>query len=328
MDLIEPVLERAFAQGGINPPILKGEFNTEGGATGRAHLQGVIVTQMLPLVKYSAHAAKAIFLDTIGWAKSDIPPDILMVCKFCGGVKLHTWQGMVGYCNKEWKRVDFRHVVAMDVTENDREQGRRLYARYGRPMNEYITLTPLNLFDRLEVFATLYTGRDAPHDNFVDLMVEVINTDMYSISSQFVISFQGGGVTLSRVNALLRINTMRSTLPADVLRADICKVFIREEPPRAYPIDMAHRGSHPTYPQAAIDARFNFSRADVDRLAATARVDMRPGHLLDDVPDYTADVESPERDARLYTSQGMFLAEAQATSSYADSKSGNNPLTM
>jgi hypothetical protein len=330
MELIEPALVRAFERGGINRPIVKGEFNTEGGATGRAHLQGVIVTRMAPLKTYTAAAAKAIFLEMLGWTKRDVPANMLMVCKFCNGVKLHTWQGMVGYCNKEWKRFTFRHVVTMDVTEVDRENGKRLYMRYGRPMKEYITLTPSNMFERLEIFTAVFTSQDAPHDDFVELMVAVMNTDMYTISAQFAIPYQGGGVTLSRVNALLRLNTQKSTLSDVVMRADICKVFIREEPAKAYPQNMAHRGHHRTYPQAAIDAQFNFSRADIHRQADAARIDTRPGFDPATVPSYNCEVDSPMRDQRFYTAQGMLRPPTHAATSASTSgaKSINNPSTM
>lgn len=178
-------------------------FATErGGRDHHLHLQGVIRTTKLRFK--TATAVSKQLNATLGFVRG-------MAHHGAGSVrtcavknnKMHTFDGLVGYCmkdsNQEWFSA-FEH----NITEEMKANGERLYLQYGADPStkSFTTLSAYTIFQRASAFQRLH-----PHvcDSFRSTLFAMHQSGSYAPDAKWVMSRPGAGMDMDRAEAAWRM---------------------------------------------------------------------------------------------------------------------------
>lgn len=177
-------------------------FSTERGEKdGFLHLQGVIRTRVVNL-STPANVTKALkrlllFTTLLQFAGHG------NVCTVAlKKAKLHTFDGMVGYCLKDGGKPWFTKTL-WNISSQMIENGMHLYLQYGssHSAKNFIVLSFFSLFPRAETFARL-------HDDNVSFRRTVLNmhkTGKYAPDAKWIIRGQGRGMDVDRAEGAWRL---------------------------------------------------------------------------------------------------------------------------
>lgn len=130
---------------------------------------------------------------------------------------LHTYIGMLGYCTKD-QRLPHYKVIMHNVTEDELNQGRDEYLKYGAGnLKTRTALTPSSMFTKALVFYSLHAREDRNSCTFQSLLLEMLKTGKYFPTASWVIPFQGRGMSHHRAAALWKMYISPATVtPEDV----------------------------------------------------------------------------------------------------------------
>jgi len=266
-------------------------FATERGEKdGHLHFQGVIRTRRLSLHK-AALCTKSLKAALELNAKGEYAGKGNVSSRALKNSKLHTFEGMIGYCMKDRGR-DWYRPFEFNITPQMVEEGLQLYLQYGASevAKAFIVLSQYSIFQKAAVFHKMYMHVEENH-NFRAVLLEMHMSGKYAPDSKWIIQRQGQGMAVDCAEAAWKM--MKS--PKDSTMNMIEMVYFDMERSNAF-ADHAHmrydRRTH-NEPSSSrhqcepLSSTFHTTRANI------AEVPMVNGRVM--VPsDYESDEESEE----------------------------------
>ncbi|KAI5064566.1 hypothetical protein GOP47_0021236 [Adiantum capillus-veneris] len=159
----------------------------------------------------------------LGWAKSALA-DTMVLCRGLKQHKMHTFEGMVGYCLKDQDEPHFQKVVH-NITSNDVNAGVELYSLYGADeLKNRVFLTPTNIFDRALMYWKFKLRHPAGND-FLSTLHIMVKSGNYYPSSCWITPYQGRGMHLPKIKALWRC----MIYPSIATYEDILNIFVNDD---------------------------------------------------------------------------------------------------
>jgi hypothetical protein len=179
-------------------------FSTERGEKdNHLHFQGVIRTRKVPLATargVTRNLKTALSFDNHGEYVSQGN----VRTKLLKNAKLHTFEGMVGYCMKDKARPWYTSIQ-VNIDEATIDAGEQLYLQYGASTTSkgFITLSPYTIFHRATLFYRLYF----PDSNltFRRILLEMHKSGKYAPDGKWIIKRAGEGLNVNSAEAAWRL---------------------------------------------------------------------------------------------------------------------------
>ncbi|MCO5553829.1 hypothetical protein L7F22_007355 [Adiantum nelumboides] len=136
----------------------------------------------------------------LGWGKA-LSPGGVVLCHALTQRRLHTFEGMVGYCLKDDGRPHFQ-VMQHNITIDQINKGIELYMLHGSDeAKNMVCLMPANIFKRAHMY--LKYGSSHPLGNdFLLTVHEMIKSGEYYPTSSWITPHQGRGMKRVKIAAL------------------------------------------------------------------------------------------------------------------------------
>ncbi|MCO5588696.1 hypothetical protein L7F22_042655 [Adiantum nelumboides] len=163
-------------------------------------------------------------------SQSTAPAGGVVICRALTKRKLHTFEGMIGYCLKDNGQLHFQ-MVQHHITAEHINQGIELYMLYCcDEVKNRVCLTPANIFDREHMFLK-YSSRHPAGNDFLSTLHGMIKGGKYYSR---IIAHQGKVMEKAKIDALWT----SMVYPSTIRYHDISRIFVIDDlysnaPPRA-----------------------------------------------------------------------------------------------
>lgn len=129
-----------------------------------------------------------------------------VMAKTLTGVNLHTWHGMLGYCQKDHGRPRFMsHMV--NVQPEDLEEGMKLYiAMRAGDLKKRSLLDAKTLMNKIELYYRYKcAGRENADDDVVSILRDMLRTGLYMPTVSWICPPGAGGMNEERPKAVFKL---------------------------------------------------------------------------------------------------------------------------
>ena len=133
--------------------------------------------------------------------------------------KMHTFEGMLGYCNKDNQR-DWFQSISVGISDAMMQKGAKLFLQHGAPASKKActVLSPYTIFHRTSVYHQHF-GRDEDEE-MPDVLLDMHKTGRYAPDGKWIIAGPGKGMDLQKAECAWRLMQK----PADAELEDIYNV--------------------------------------------------------------------------------------------------------
>ncbi|KAL4514300.1 hypothetical protein Ndes2526B_g04029 [Nannochloris sp. 'desiccata'] len=182
------------------------------------HLQIVVQTSGLCAAAFTRRLKEA-----MGWTGNS---DCIVRSRAVQNNKLHTFNGLVGYCMKDIGRPHFRCAMK-NITDQIIKEGFVDYILYGcdEDIKGKVTLSPEKLMERAKAWKDQCCKPFADDPPFEEVLLGMMRSGHYFLSTRFVQS-RAAGMDLDKARALWRITDN----PNAATMEDIMEVFFAPKP--------------------------------------------------------------------------------------------------
>lgn len=159
-------------------------FATERGEKDeQLHFQGVIRTRRISLHK-AALCTKSLKAALELHAKGEYSGKVNVSSRALKNSKLHTFEGMIGYCMKDRGR-EWYKPFEFNITPQMVEEGLQLYLQDGASevAKAFIVLSQYSIFQKAAVFHKMYMRAEEDH-NFRAVLLEMHKSGKYAPDSK------------------------------------------------------------------------------------------------------------------------------------------------
>ena len=158
-----------------------------GGSLAHRHIQGVIRVMCTGGKNMNTEIRKF-----LGWDKNKPSVGASVMCKALTQTKVHTWHGMIGYCQKDTGEEHFKEVYH-NISADDMSLGAEQYLRHGAgPLKNRIMLEPKRTFDKAMIYYNMYC-RTNPRVDIETCLLMMLRTGKYYPAAEWVIPHTGQG---------------------------------------------------------------------------------------------------------------------------------------
>ncbi|MCO5589389.1 hypothetical protein L7F22_043356 [Adiantum nelumboides] len=153
-------------------------------------------------------AVKRMVKACLGWDSCKLV-GASVLCRALKQRGMHTFRGMVGYCLKDRDELHFQKVEH-NISADDINDGIELHNLYGAyALKNKVCLTPANVFDRTLMFWRFKLNHPIGN-GFLNTLRRMISSGTYYPSSHWIISYQGRGMPVSKIDALWKYAAFHS----------------------------------------------------------------------------------------------------------------------
>jgi len=178
----------------------------KGPLAGNMHIQMVVNIFCAGARQANAVIRKAFGLNDKDDFGKKMIQDGKVMAKSLTGVNLHTWHGMLGYCQKDHGRPWFMsHMV--NVQPEDLEEGTKLYIAMGSgDLKKRSLLDVKTLMNKIELYYRYKcAGRENANDDVVTILRDMLRTGLYIPSMSWICPPGAGGMNEERFKAVFKL---------------------------------------------------------------------------------------------------------------------------
>ena len=202
-------------------PSFKAFFALErGGQEGHLHVQGVI--DMISTSTVKMH------MDMKTHLKNDdgtLPDGFKMCVKELTGKNVHTWHGMLGYCQKDHLLSHYAFHLVGNITDEDLLEGRNRYMIYGAgSIKNRGSLKPDNLLSKMSLWWTTMCGADMSIDA-ISVLQQMLQSGLYFPTMTWIQPVGGYGLDQTRLEVLFKVMKDWKV----TTRSDVRTIFMRPD---------------------------------------------------------------------------------------------------
>ena len=136
---------------------------------------------------------------------------------------MHTWHGMLGYCQKDQFKDHYAFHQAGNIPQEDMDEGWRLYLMYGKgEIKNRGNLTPDNLLHKMSLWWSAKCGCDTDIDA-VSVLQQMLQSGLYFPNMRWVMPTGGAGLDQERLECLFNVaKNFQETTRSDVRLIFMC----------------------------------------------------------------------------------------------------------
>ena len=195
----------------------------KGPQAGNMHVQMVVNMFCAGARQANSAIRKAFGLNDVDENKTKIVPDGKVMAKSLTGVNLHTWRGMLGYCQKDHARPWYLcHVV--NVEPEELEEGIKLYIAMGSgDLKKRSILDAKTLMFKIDLwYRYKCLGRENANDDVVTILRDMLRSGLYMPSMSWICPPGAGGMNEERLKAVFKL----AVKPEDTTNTDVRMIFM------------------------------------------------------------------------------------------------------
>ena len=125
------------------------------------------------------------------------------------GNKLHTWHGMLGYCQKDKMEPHYQLIQHGDISDEDLSLGCDLFLQYGQgDLKNKSVISVHTIFERCTTFYKLKMQKFFNRPSIQHVLLRMHKTGKYYPTAAWIVPSGGRGMSLDRANAawLMSVN--------------------------------------------------------------------------------------------------------------------------
>ena len=148
-----------------------------------------------------------------------------MCCRELTGKNLHTWHGMLGYCQKDHLLSHYAFHLVGNITDEDLVEGYNRYMIYGaRSIKNRGVLKPDNLLSKISLWWSCMCGADMSID-VISVLQQMLQSGLYFPTMTWIQPVGGAGLDQTRLEVLFKVmKDWNSTT-----RSDVRVIFMRPD---------------------------------------------------------------------------------------------------
>jgi len=215
---------KARLQRWLDENCIVGFFGVERGSNlAHLHLQGVIRRTVAGGAVNTKDLKFALFapLDA-SKATYKCPRENIVTSTQLTGQKLHTWHGMLGYCQKDKMEAHYQVIKTGNISDEDLSIGCDLYCQYGNGDLKNKSVTSVHtVFERCSTFYKLKMQKFFNRPSIQHVLLRMHKTGRYYPTASWIVPTGGRGMNVDRANAawLMSVN------PAEVKMHHVVSVY-------------------------------------------------------------------------------------------------------
>ena len=187
----------------------------KGGTVGKLHLQGVVRRHVASAAQNTKDLKLAL------WGQK-VPGNNFVNSKGLTGKGLHTWHGLLGYCQKDMHERHYLMFKTGNISDEDLAEGCDLYCQFGNgDLKNKSVISVHTIFERASTF---YKMRMRPHydqPSLAQVLMRMHRTGKYYSAASWVVPTAGQGMSITKANAAW----LMSVSPADVKMKHVMNVY-------------------------------------------------------------------------------------------------------
>lgn len=187
----------------------------KGGNVGKLHLQGVIRRRVAGAAQNTKDLKAALWgLKCAG--------NNFVNSKGLTGKGLHTWHGLLGYCQKDMHEKHYCTFKSNNITDEDLAFGCDLYCLFGNgDLKNKSVVSTHTIFERASTFYKMKMRSHYDQPSLAQVLLRMHRTGKYYPAAQWVVPTAGHGMSITRANAAW----LMAVSPADVKMKHVMNVY-------------------------------------------------------------------------------------------------------
>lgn len=142
------------------------------------------------------------------------------------GKGLHTWHGMLGYCQKDMHEKHYYKYMSAGINDEDLAAGCDLYCHMGNgDLKNKAVISVHTLFERATTFYKMKMRAHYERPSLAHVLLRMHRTGKYYPAANWVVPTAGQGMSVQRANAAW----LMSVSPAEVQLQHIMHVYFGVE---------------------------------------------------------------------------------------------------
>lgn len=187
----------------------------KGGNVGKLHLQGVVRRHVASAAQNTKDLELAL------WGQK-VPANNFVNSKGLTGKGLHTWHGLLGYCQKDMLERHYEAFKTNDISDEDLAHGCDLFCQYGNgDLKNKSVISIHTIFERASTFYKMKMRSHYDQPSLAHVLTRMHRTGRYHPAANWGVPVNGQGMSITRANAAW----LMSVSPADVRLKHVMNVY-------------------------------------------------------------------------------------------------------
>ena len=166
----------------------------KGGNIGKLHLQGVVRRNVAGAAQNTKDMKLALWGTNVG--------NNFVNSKGLTGKGLHTWHGLLGYCQKDMHESHYRVLKTDNISDEDLAHGCGLYCQFGNgDLKNKSIISANTIFERASTFYKMKMRSHLEQPSLAEVLLRMHRTGKYYPAAQWVVPSAGHGMSKSKANA-------------------------------------------------------------------------------------------------------------------------------